>query len=454
MSDEERPSPLERFGIAMARMLETWFPDAFVFALIAVLVALVASLAAGGEPVELVRSYGKGFWSLIPFTMQMSLLIIGGYVLATTPAVAKIIDGLAGVRLSSRSAVAYIAFISMASSLLSYGFSLIFTGLLAREMLRRYDHIDYRAAGAAAYLGLGSIWALGLSSSAALLMNTEASLPPALASISSVIPLSRTLFTWQNGVTILVIAVVSLVVAYVSAPTGSRVRTLRLDKQAEKPAEPSLVTGKLEWLETTPALTIPIVALGAWYLADVLSTQGIKQALDLNTYNFAILMLGLALHWTPRSLIKAVNAAVPSVGGVILQFPFYGGVFGLITGSPLTHKLAAAFVAASTPNTYPVLVAVYSAVLGLFIPSGGSKWIIEAPYVLQAAKDLGVDQGWVVQIYNAAEALPNLVNPFWMLPILGLLSVKARELVGYAVLQLVFITPVVLTLMWLLAKTF
>ena len=454
MSNDERPSPLERFGIAMARMLETWFPDAFVFALIAVLVALAASLAAGGELVALVRSYGKGFWSLIPFTMQMSLLIIGGYVLATTPAVAKIIDGLASVRLSSRSAVAYIAFVSMTSSLLSYGFSLIFTGLLAREMLRRYDHIDYRAAGAAVYLGLGSIWALGLSSSAALLMNTAASLPPALADISGVIPLSRTLFTWQNGVTILVIGVVSLVVAYVSAPTGARVRTLKLDRQADKPPETSLVTGKLEWLETTPALTIPIVALGAWYLVDVLRTQGIKQALDLNTYNFAILMLGLALHWTPRSLIKAVNAAVPSVGGVILQFPFYGGVFGLITGSPLTHKLAAAFVAASTTNTYPVLVAIYSAVLGLFIPSGGSKWIIEAPYVLQAAKDLGVDQGWVVQIYNAAEALPNLVNPFWMLPILGLLAVKARELVGYAVLQLVFIAPVVLTLMWLLAKTF
>ncbi len=454
MTEDEKPSPLERFGIAMARMLETWFPDAFVFALIAVLVALAASLAAGGELVALVRSYGKGFWSLIPFTMQMSLLIIGGYVLATTPAIAKVIDGLASVRLSSRSAVAYIAFISMTSSLLSYGFSLIFTGLLAREMLRRYGHIDYRAAGAAAYLGLGSIWALGLSSSAALLMNTAASLPPALADISGVIPLSRTLFTWQNGVTILVIAAVSLVVAYVSAPTGARVRTLQLEKRAEKAPETSLVTGKLEWLETTPALTIPIVALGAWYLVDVLATQGIQQALDLNTYNFAILMLGLALHWTPRSLIKAVNAAVPSVGGVILQFPFYGGVFGLITGSPLTHKLAAAFVAASTTNSYPVLVAIYSALLGLFIPSGGSKWIIEAPYVLQAAKDLGVDQGWVVQIYNAAEALPNLVNPFWMLPILGLLAVKARELVGYAVLQLVFIAPVVLTLMWLLAKTF
>ncbi len=453
MSDE-KASPLERFGAALARILETWFPDAFVFAVLAVLVSLVACLAAGAHITELIPAYGKGFWSLIPFTMQMALLIIGGYVLATTPAVAKVIEMLASVKLSSRGAVAYIALVSMASSLISYGFSLIFAGLLAREILRRYDHVDYRAAGAAAYLGLGTLWAMGLSSSAALLMNTEASLPPALKQISGVIPLSRTLFTWQNGVTILIVAVTALIVAYVSAPTGTRVRTLQLGKADNDKPAPSLVTGKLEWMETTPALILPIVALGFWYIGSVIAEQGVKQALDLNTYNFSILMVGLLLHWTPRSFLKSVNASVPSIGGVLIQFPFYGGVFGLITGSPLTHKLADFFVGISTTNSYPVLVAFYSALLGLFIPSGGSKWIIEAPYVLQAAKDLAVDQGWVVQIYNAAEALPNLVNPFWMLPILGLLGVKARELVGYAVLQLVFVGPVVLMLMWLLAKTF
>ena len=453
MTTEERAGPLERFGAAIAEILEVWFPDAFVFALLAVLISLVAGLAAGGGLTDLIRSYGTGFWSLIPFTLQMALIIIGGYVLATTPAVKTIIDKLAGIQFGSRGTIAYIAAISMATSLISYGFSLIFGGLLTREILRRYKHVDYRAAGAAAYIGLGSIWALGLSSSAALLMNTEASLPKSLLSISGVIPLSRTLFTWQNGVTIAALAVITLIVAYVSAPTGNRVRTLDLAPMDES-AKTSGTANKLEWLETTPILTLPIVALGFCYLGVILFEKGWLQVLDLNTYNFLILMVGMLLHWTPRSLMKAVSAAVPSTGGVILQFPFYGGVFGIITGSPLTHKLAEAFVAVSSTNTYPVLVAIYSAILGLFIPSGGSKWIIEAPYVLQAAKDLAVDQGWVVQIYNAAEALPNLVNPFWMLPILGLLGVKARELVGYAVLQLVFHTPAVLFLMWLLAKTF
>jgi short-chain fatty acids transporter len=115
--------------------------------------------------------------------------------------------------------------------------------------------------------------------------------------------------------------------------------------------------------------------------------------------------------------------------------------------------MAEFFVRVSTPGNFPVLVALYSAVLGLFVPSAGSKWLIEAPYVLQAATQLHVNLGWVVQIYNTAEALPNLVNPFWMLPLLGLLNVPARQLVGYTVLQLIVNLPLVLFLLWLLART-
>jgi short-chain fatty acids transporter len=175
--------------------------------------------------------------------------------------------------------------------------------------------------------------------------------------------------------------------------------------------------------------------------------------LDLNTYNFVFIMFGLLLHWRPRSFTRAVSASVPATAGVLIQFPFYAGIFGIITSTAISEKLAHLFVQVSTQGTYPILVSIYSAVLGLFVPSGGGKWIIEAPYVLEAAKTLHVNLGWVVQIYNAAEALPNLINPFWMLPLLGLLNMRARELVGYSVLQLLFHIPVVLFLMWLFAKT-
>jgi short-chain fatty acids transporter len=185
----------------------------------------------------------------------------------------------------------------------------------------------------------------------------------------------------------------------------------------------------------------------------VILTKGLI-AVDLNIYNFFFLMMGLLLHWTPRAFIRSVKAAVPATSGVLIQFPFYAGIFGMITRSPLSHQLTQFFVQVSTPSTYPVLVAVYSAVLGLFVPSAGSKWLIEAPYLLQAATQHHVNLGWVVQIYNAAEAMPNLINPFWMLPLLGLLKLQARQLIGYTTLQLIVNLPLVLLILWLLARTF
>jgi short-chain fatty acids transporter len=160
----------------------------------------------------------------------------------------------------------------------------------------------------------------------------------------------------------------------------------------------------------------------------------------------------MLLHWRPRRFVRAVAQSVPATGGVLIQFPFYAVIFGMIVGTGITKWLADLFVSISSQGTYPLLVALYSAILGIFIPSGGSKWVIEAPYVLQAAIQHNVNLGWVVQIYNAAEALPNLLNPFWMLPLLGMLHMKARHLVGYSVLQLIFHIPLVFFLCWLFAK--
>jgi short-chain fatty acids transporter len=446
---------LARIGMALADLSERWFPDAFVFALMALVLVFLVGLALGAPVGSLVQFFGQGFWSLIPFTMQMAIIILGGYVLATSPLVYALICRLARIPRTPRGAVAFVAFFSMATSLISWGFALIFGGLLAREVVRHVRAVDYRAIGAAAYLGNGSVWALGLSSSAALLMATPSSIPPNLLQISGVIPLRQTIYTWQSLATVGILMIVSTSVAYFSAPKSSA-------KTAESfGVIEGLEIGKLEprrtpaeWLEYAPALSIVIAAIGFAYLSQVIAAKGPLAALDLNTYNFFFLMAGLLLHWRPRSFTRAVNNAVPATAGVLIQFPFYGGIFGIVTMSPIARQLAQFFVHVSSHGTFPLLVAIYSALLGLFVPSGGSKWIIEAPYVLQAAKDLHVHLGWVVQIYNASEALPNLINPFWMLPLIGILKIRARDLVGYGLLQLTVNTALVFLLMWLLARTF
>ena len=444
-----------RIGMALADWSQRWFPDAFVFALGASVIVFVAGLLLGTPSQELARYFGEGFWSLIPFTMQMAMIIIGGYVVAASPPVHRLIRRLSGIPRTPRGAVAFVAFFSMATSLISWGLSLVFSGMLVREIVKQVRGIDYRAIGAAAYLGLGSVWALGLSSSAALMMATPSSLPEALREISGVIPLSQTIYTWQSLTTAAILVLASVIVAWLSAPASSTKTAESFGISGEldqKQLEPRRTPA--EWLEYIPALSIAIGVLGLAYLAQVLAERGPLAALDLNTYNLLFLMAGLVLHWRPRSFIRAVNDAVPATSGVLIQFPFYGGIFGIITMSAISHELTQFFVRVSTQGTYPLLVSLYSALLGMFVPSGGSKWIIEAPYVLQAAKDLQVNLGWVVQIYNAAEALPNLVNPFWMLPLLGILKVRARDLVGYGLLQLMVHSVLVLFLTWFFARTF
>jgi short-chain fatty acids transporter len=455
----ERPggeSGLARFGLGLAEWSERWFPDPLVFALLGILFVFLLGLCLREPAGKLAVQGVKNFWTLVPFTMQMVMIIIGGYVVATTPLVNRLIVALARVPKTARGAIALIALFSMLTSLISWGLSLIFSGLLTREMARRVKGMDYRAAGAAAYLGLGATWALGLSSSAAMLMATKSAIPPALLAVSGIIPLRQTLFLPQSLALAAVLVVVSVAIAYFSAPSEKNARTAEqfgiVDDVRPPVAEKRTKPG--EWLEYSPLLTIFVGALMVWYLVDFFrsSPQGALAALDLNTYNLMFITAGLLLHWQPRRFVRSVAEAVPATGGVLIQFPFYAVIFGMIVGTGISTWLADLFARATTHGTYPLLVALYSAILGTFVPSGGSKWVIEAPYVLQAANLHQVHLGWVVQIYNAAEALPNLVNPFWMLPLLGLLKLKARDLVGYTVLQMMLHIPIVFFLCWLFAR--
>ena len=208
-----------------------------------------------------------------------------------------------------------------------------------------------------------------------------------------------------------------------------------------------------EWLEHSPLLTIVVGVLGLGYLAREVATSGPAILLDLNHYLFLFLIVGLLLHWRPKSFVQAIGSSVTPVGGVLIQYPIYAGIVRIMTEGGLATTLAHFFVSISNQHTYPVMIGIYSAFLGLFIPSAGGKWLIEAPYMLDAAKTLQVHLGWVVQTYNATEALANLIHPFWMLPIVGILGLKARDIVGYSMLQFVVHVPLVLFLVWILNYT-
>ncbi len=455
---------LAAIAARFAAWSEKWFPDAYVFVALAVIIVAAGALINGAPVKSVAKAFGDGYWSLITFTLQQMIVAVSGYIIASSPPASKVIAKMASWPRTGRGAIAFIAFLTMGMSLVNWAVSLIFSGLLAKAIARRTDGIrmDYRAAGAAAYLGLGCTWALGLSSAAAQLQANVASIPKALLPISGIIPFTETIFLWQSGVMALVLIVVSTCVCYWSAPTDKNAKTAQ-----DMDIDVSLSTVTLpkrerpgEWLEYSPVLTILIVALGAvWVVQEFAEKNAILAISNLNTYNFILLMIGLLLHWRPKSFLNAAAKAVPATTGILIQFPLYGGIAAIITGATavggpsLAHVLTDAFISVSNTNTYPVFMGIYSALLGFFVPSGGGKWLLEAPYVLAAANELGVHLGWSVQVYNAAEALPNLVNPFWMLPLLGILGMKARDIVGFTALQCVIHTPIVLFMLWLLSKT-
>ncbi|MCS6913465.1 MAG: TIGR00366 family protein, partial [Myxococcota bacterium] len=438
---------LSRLATRLVALSERYVPDAFVFALLGTGLVVGAGLlvAPAGQVID---AWGRGFWSLLSFTLQMALIIIAGHVVASAPAAARLIERLAAWPRTGRGAVVTCTLVSLCTSWINWGLSLVFSALLvravARQMAQRGVRVDYRALAASSLLGLGSIWAQGLSGSAALQMASPGALPPEIARIvahgglvpGGLIPLSRTIFLWQSLLSVAIeLVVVTLVMGWV-APQGERaVTAAELGVDLSDPVREPPPAGPLrpgEWLEHTPLLSLLVLALGGTYLVRLLAAAPSRlDAINLSTVNLAFLLGGVLLHWTPARLMHAFARATPAVWSVILQFPFYGGIAGVIGATSLNERLAGLFVSVSSQATFPPLVALYSAVLGVFVPSGGAKWVIEAPYVLGAAHRLGVHLGWMVAAYDLGEALANLVQPFWMVPVLSLLGLRARDVMGY-----------------------
>lgn len=473
-TEGDAPGPLERVALRFTELSERWLPDAFIFALIATVVVVIAGLTAGGASFGgIAVIWGKGFWSLIPFTMQMALIVITGTVVATAAPVQRFIDRIAGLPRSNRSAVVFVAIVAMVTSWFNWGFSLVFSAVLVRAIARRLPSVDYRTLAACSLLGLGSIWAQGLSGSAALQMATPGMLPEGIRGVvangggaagsiaNGIIPLSDTIFLWQSLVAVLIEIVVVAALVGLIVPTGSRVRTaadLGIDVgQREQPRATGDRAGARtpgEWLEHQWWVNAIVVLLaGSYLLLSVKGAESITGAITLDRLNLFFLTLGFALHRTPAGLMRAFRDAVPPTWGVVLQFPFYGAIAAIITDTHLNARIAGVFTAVATKASFPALIAAYSAVLGVFVPSGGSKWVLEAPYVMQAAHNLQVHLGWMVAVYDLGEALANLVQPFWMLPVLALLGLRARDVMGVTFTVFVVLFPLVLLLVTVLGGT-
>jgi short-chain fatty acids transporter len=463
-----KESLLSKIALRFTAFTEKWMPDAFGFVLVGTIIVLLLGVATGEKPTKMVDSWGKGFWSLIPFTLQMAMIIVGGYAVATSSLMGRLISRLARIPNTPRTAIVLTAFVSMVTSYLNWAFSLIFSAILAKEIARKIPRTDYRALSAMSFIGLGTVWAQGLSGSAALQVANRVSSPEAIQAIISagrggegIIPLSQTVFLWQSFACVLILMAVVLVLAWFMAPSPQRsvsAKDLGIFIEPKNEAidpENGAKSRPGDFIERSPIITMLVLLVGVFYLIRHFSNGpgSAFDRLDLNTINMILLLLGLLLHWRPYRMAQAIKNGSPSAAGVLLQYPLYGGIFGMIVYTGLSERIANLLVSLANTTLYPAMISLYSFVLGIFVPSAGSKWVIEAPYVIAAANKLMVNQGWVVVVYDLGEASANLVQPFWMLPILAILGLKARDIMGYTFAFCLICFPVVLILTTIFAKT-
>jgi short-chain fatty acids transporter len=431
---------LPRLADALARLSARYVPDAFSIAALLTLLTVVLGLAAGeATPARCVLAWGGGVWTLLSFGMQIALVIFAGYVLAVAPPVARALEALARVPRGPRSAVAWAAFLSMALCWLNWGAGLIASAVLVRTIGRARPDTDYRLLVAAAYLGMGTTWHGGPSGSVPLLFATPGSFMMRDGIVPATVPLSHTVFTAANlG---LMLAVVAALTGFAALLHPPRERTLAVGGETlaalapfVSPARPAAPT-PAERLTHGPWLNRALGLLGLAYVA--LLVRAGTFAATLDSVNLVVLALGLLLHPSPASLGRAAEEAARPLHGVVLQFPLYAGIYGIIKDTGLVESLTRAFLAVSTPGSYPLVVFGYSAVLNYLVPSGRAKWAMEAPYVLGAARELGVPVTSVAMAYAYGDMATNLVQPFWAIPLLGVARLEFRDILGYELLALV-----------------
>jgi short-chain fatty acids transporter len=438
--------PFSRAAVALNDWTQRWVPGSFSIAWILTLLVLTLGMTVARAPLfECVRYWGDGFWELLPFSMQMCLVMFTGSMVAVSPPVSRLLARLAALPRSPRQSVLLMALASMLLALLHWGLSIVGSAVLVREMGRRRTGVDYRLLVAAAYLGMGTTWHAGLSASAPLLVATPGHF---MESTIGLIPVRETLFAPFNMILVAVVVILFAVVTPLLHPAPGRavavkaeqLEAIRLFTPPEPPrgAEGKSPAARLEhsaWVNWTFGI-LTLLWLGT-YLARP------SHPVTLNALNFLMLGLAIALHRSPASLVAAAEDAGKLVFGIILQFPLYAGIYGIIQGTHLAETLAGAFVRVASASTYPLIVYWYSGIVNYFVPSGGSKWAIEAPYVLAAARSLDVPAAKVVTAYAWGDMMTDIIQPFWAIPLLAAARLDFREILGFCMILFCIYAPIV-----------
>jgi len=417
-----------------SRIMQRWLPDTFVIAIILTAVVFLAGMFSQGQGIgAMADHWGNGVWKLLGFSMQMVLILVLGTVLAMSRPVKVALRAIAQIASTPAQGIILVTLTSMLALWVNWGFGLVVGALLAREVASHVKNSHFPLLIAAAYSGL-LVWHSGLSGSIPLKIASTGN--DALSQLleGQTVPLMETIFAWQNIAIIVALAVSLPILNILMMPDKNN----RLGLTVEEEPEPTVdltAMSPAEKLEHYPIINYLLVAIGAVYLFGFFASG---RSISLNEINLCLLLAGLALHINPRNYLSAMNSAIGTSSGIILQFPLYAGVMGMMVGSGLAGAVSQWFVDISSAQSFPVITFLSAGVVNFFVPSGGGQWAVQAPIVVPAAVELGVPVSKAAMAVAWGDAWTNMIQPFWALPLLALSGLNLRQIMGYCVVILLW----------------
>ncbi|MCM1011532.1 MULTISPECIES: TIGR00366 family protein [unclassified Brevibacterium] len=415
------------------RVLEQWIPSALTFAIVLTLiVAVLAFVLTGASPVEVVTSWGVGLSGLLEFMTQMCLILLLGHILANTGPVQALLSRLARVPGSPAFAYVFVFLVAAVASLITWGLGLVVGALLAREVAvqarRRGIKVHFPLLVAAGYSGM-VVWHMGYSGSGPLTAATPDSfLADSLG--GEIVPVSETIFSTWNLLAILGVIVVCSILFYLIAPKpGATVYEMpeSVSSGERGPLVEEIVT-PADRIDASRILTLVMgLALVAYLIIHFAQGGG----LTLDIVNWSFLALIFLLVRNPFELIALTKDAASNVGEILLQFPLYAGILGIMSGTGLIAVFSDAFVSIANPISFGVLALLSAGLVNFFVPSGGGQFAVQGPIMLDAANQLGVDPSIAIMAVSYGDQWTNMLQPFWALPVLAIAGLKMRDILGY-----------------------
>jgi short-chain fatty acids transporter len=447
---------IAKSGASMSAWSERNMPNPYLFAILLTFIAYIMGLLlTNNGPMDMIKHWYAGFWKYLTFAMQMVLILVTGHALAIAPGVHPFLKRLAQIPKTGGQAVLMTAYIATIMTYIHWGLGLIVAAIFAREVAKqgfiKKIPLHYPLLAATAYTGQ-MVWHIGPSSSAGLLSATKGHV---FEKIIGIIPITQSVFTlYAILLAIMLCLIVVPITMWLMTPKdeesqgidkllGAEKVSAEIEEEAKlakgNDATPVKNNGLADILENSTLISYVVGLGGIIYILYYFATKGVD--LNLDIFNFIFLTAGIILHKTPIRYVRAITEATPGSAGIILQFPFYAGIMGLISFSGLATIITTWFLSFATTATFPVITWLVGGVVNLFIPSGGGEWGVIGGIISEVSLKLGVPIGKSIVAYGCGDMWTNMFQPFWAIALLGITGLRARDIMGYCIVLMIVAAP-------------